>query len=335
MIKKLEKIVRKTLVLPSLLMFSVGAYAQGLTQSQDFFQIQVHPEKPQLDEKEYMWFKDLAPAIDYDDGTIKPEKIIVFEGDYYHTSPIGKYINNKWVQGAKNPKPTNFISQTEISQPKYNANVHFVLSSTGNSIIENLVMQGNGKNASAIIGDGIMVKNCYFKGDSVGVGLMLYEGKNNLIEGNVFSGFNSFGIGVTKMEDDIPMLRDNIIFGNEIGIGYANATSIDLGKVTRLINDSGSNVFNMNKKNMKIMRGQFTPAQGNYWYNDKGELLTKESDILDTIELVNPTAELYRKTQVSRLLSFLETINVVPYKTEDHPLFAPPITSAKHWGAYF
>jgi len=329
MIKKLEKIVRKTLVLPSLLMFSVGAYAQGLTQSQDFFQIQVHPEKPQLDEKEYMWFKDLAPAIAYDDGTLIPEKIVVFEGDYSNSKGVS--FANKWIQGYENPIPKNSLGNAELDEPKYNANVHFSIGSHNLGILENLVMYGSGKNVSQITGSGVKIKNCYMLGEESPHGLLIYSGDNQYVEGNIIRGFENNGMGITGVGSPKPVLKRNVLFDNNIGISYVNSTSIDLGTEE----EHGENVFNMNEKNMFIRTGQFTPAQGNYWYNDKGELLTKESDILDTIELVNPTAELYRKTQVSRLLSFLETINVVPYKTEDHPLFAPPITSAKHWGAYF
>jgi len=339
MLSKLEKIARKIIALPVLTLFSLGAYsnaqAQGLSEDLPFFKIQVHPREPQLPLEEYLWFDDLRPALEYDDGTTRPEKIIVFEGDYYG---FGISIENKWVKGYKSPIPTTPISNRELAEPTYKSIVEFPISPHGDAILENLVFESSGKNAGTMVGDNNIVRNCYFDGRKYNTpyGLIVGNGENQIIENNVFRNFNLGGLGIGNVSDTVPRVRRNITFENNLyGIGYSYSASINLGEVTETTRDEGRNVFIRNRKNMRIIRGRFTPAQGNYWYDENGNFLKREEDILRTIELVNPEGQTQRPlTAVQQLMSYLETINVVPYQTEEHPLFPLPKTSAKRWLYY-
>jgi len=335
MLSKLEKIARKIVALPVLTLFSLGAYsnaqAQGLSEDLPFFKIQVHPRKPQLPLEEYLWFDDLRPALEYDDGTTRPEKIIVFEGDYYGDG-IG--IENKWVEGYRSPIPTISISNRELAGPQYRATVHFRISFLGNNTFKNIDWRPSGKNAGILQFDNNLIENCYIDGSDANWSVIL-GGGNQYLRNNIFRNFNnSYAVAVGGRVTDIPILRNNVFFENDIAIGYSESTRINLGEITATTRDDGMNVFIRNRKNMRILTGRFTPAQGNYWYDERGNLLTREKDILKTIELVNPEGQTQPLTAVQQLMSYLETINVVPYQTEEHPLFPLPKTAVRNWLLY-
>lgn len=150
----------------------------------------------------------------------------------------------------------------------------------------------------------------------------------NVVQQNRFS---NYMVGIDNESTHTLKIRHNIMDDNSVGAvsnGY-----LDLGEIYFIERGSkgnaqfgdGFNVFYKNVKNAILEPDTFTNAEGNWWYDKKGNLLTEEGEILETIDaLTSGTINLKRSGA---------SIDVIPAQGYDHPEFQP-FTSVSDWQQY-
>ena len=165
---------------------------------------------------------------------------------------------------------------------------------SGNNNISNLARRQIENNAMGVwfAGSNIAVKNVYVNADEgLTSGVRGFYSKenlsNNLIDGcvadDMFIGVNTSDIANTKIRNCV------LQYCNE---GFRTDGFIDLGEVSTgldQIKDPGNNL-NYKCDNFGVVNtgNPQIPAEGNWWYNENGDLVTNEADILSGIIFANP-----------------------------------------------
>jgi len=275
---------------------------------------------------------ELHDALMYNESSAVQTRIFLEDGEY---SIAGNFpsdvllIRNEEVVGLSNPiKQIPIDGLNNLREPNENSahitNCYSILMGD-NSVLSNIRYSGylqaidytyNGRADHNL--ENVLLNNNYLERLEEGQFTVLVWDdtiKNINFLGNVISSNNGKAVGVYPgMKGGIPIFRENIFHGSNVGVVMQNLESADFGT----IESEGENIFLRNGYNLQVVEpieqnsietSTTIPAQYNLWSDPEGNWLETEQNILETI-VVSSTPLSLRNSQTNVIVSpFYSSLN--------------------------
>jgi hypothetical protein len=278
-------------------------------------------------------------------GTTPVQSETVQLYDYMHiqdvldNTPLVEGERNVLVLPTGNYKDENLAITDLVIVPQ-----HWDIQGNGNGLMHMLRLEGNntidgvvrdyetttpGITGFHIVGSNVLIKDCVVNAHnqysgSKGVYCTAQGGVNNVVQDCTFENLR---IGIGNIEGSGLTVRNCVMRNNFYGV--FSKGDMDLGntngsKLTDAPTEEGENVIIYNNNLGIVLNGTVSSAEGNFWYDGQGNLLTDEASILAGFVLQNTT-----KTTKD----LAESIDVVPFKTVPHPDY-PLASGVADWETY-
>jgi len=187
-----------------------------------------------------------------------------------------------------------------------------------NSSLENIVLHGGNNNRPSIqIGNGNNdVSNCLIYNG--GVGGIFFDNTSANISYNIIRECNAGLEFCDGFDRQNSMVYSNAIIDCTWGVYCAGELALgDVGEENKFIGYEGNNILK-NRINIMNLFDRLNKAEGNWWYDQEGNLLTSEGDIQNTI--IN-----YGLNKSN------SGVDVVPFKDYD---YFEQTTAVENWDMY-